>query len=94
MLLVPSLARSETLHARPADEALLNVLFTQPTVIVIDQPRDSDRQLIDARHDHDGLFDPVAACVVALCHERGWPALSSDPARLGRLDNTLEVDLL
>jgi hypothetical protein len=73
---------------------LLDDLLAQPTVVVIDQPRDTDRQLIDARHDRDGVFDPLASCVVALCRERGWPALSSDPTQLRRLDNSLEIDLL
>lgn len=93
-LLIPSLAHAETLHIRPADSALLDVLASQPTVVVIEQPRDIDRQLIDERHAADGLFDPLASCVVALCRERGWPALSSDPARLRRIDSSLEVDTL
>ena len=93
-LLIPSLAHTETLQIRPSDSALVDMLFSQPTVVVVDQPREIDRQLIDARHGEDGVFDPVAFCVVALCRDRGWPALSSDPARLRRIDSSLEVDTL
>jgi hypothetical protein len=93
-LLIPGLARAETLQIRPNDQALLDVLTSQPTVVELDKLGESVRQTIDARHATDGVFDPVASCVVALCRERGWPALSSDPARLRRIDSSVEVDNL
>ena len=67
---------------------------SQASVVVVEQPRDADRRLVEARHQRDGLFDPLPSCVVAFCRARGCPALSSDPTRRRRLDNSLEIDLL
>ena len=93
-LILPSPTRAEILLASPQNAALLDVLLAQPTVVVVDQPCERDRLLIDTTHHRAGVFDPVASCVVSLCRERGWPALSSDPARLRRLDPDLDIDLL
>lgn len=41
-----------------------------------------------------GVFDVLAGHVVAVARRRGWAVLSADPARLRRLDPTLDVDEL
>jgi hypothetical protein len=43
---------------------------------------------------HTGTFDVMAAWVVHVCRQRAWPALSTDPGRLHRIDPDLSVDLL
>ncbi|MFC5066388.1 hypothetical protein, partial [Actinomycetospora atypica] len=93
-LLVPDAARAEALLAGPGDAALLNVLLAEPTVLVLETPEQRHRLEIDDLYDRDGVFDPLASWVVELCRTRGWPALSSDPDRLRRLDPAVEVDLL
>jgi hypothetical protein len=40
------------------------------------------------------VFDALAAHVVCVARQRGWPALSADPGRLRRINAALEVDLL
>jgi len=93
-LLVPRAARGELELTRPGDAELVEVLLAQPTVVVLNEPEATTRNGIAAVHAEAGTFDPVAAWVVRLCRARGWPALTSDPARLRRLDPSLEVDLL
>jgi hypothetical protein len=39
-------------------------------------------------------FDVLAGWVIHACRQRGWPALTIDPARLRRLDPTVPIDLL
>jgi hypothetical protein len=50
------------------------------------------RALIRDRFARSGAFDPLDSWVSALCRERGWPALSSDPLRLERVDPAVEID--
>ena len=40
------------------------------------------------------VFDALAAHVVYVARQRGWPALSADPGRLLRINAALEADLL
>ena len=93
-LLVPSAARTEAALIRPGDADLLDVLLADPTVLVLETPEPGHRGDVDDLYDREGVFDPLASWVITLCRTRGWPALSSDPARLRRLDPTVEIDLL
>lgn len=70
------------------------MLLAEPAVLVLETPGTAYRSDIDDRYDREGLFDPLASWVVALCRVRGWPALSSDPSRLRRLDPDVEIDPL
>lgn len=40
------------------------------------------------------VFDALAAHVVYVARQRGWPALSADPGRLLRINAALDIDLL
>lgn len=93
-LLVPGAARTEASLVRPGDAALLDVLLAEPAVLLVETPTERHRLEVDDLYDRAGVFDPLASWVVALCRTRGWPALSSDPARLRRLDPAVEVDPL
>ena len=93
-LLVPGAARSEAVLIRPADADLLDVLLGEPAVLVLETPDAACRAQVDELYDREGAFDPLASWVTTLCRARGWPALSSDPARLRRLDPDVEIDLL
>lgn len=93
-LLVPSQARHEVLVARPAHAGLVEVLFSRPSVVVLENPSQGQLDLMAALFDRSGAFDPLATWVAALCRERGWPALSSDPARLAHVDASLDIDRL
>ncbi|MGH8921683.1 MAG: hypothetical protein ACRD0H_25660 [Actinomycetes bacterium] len=41
-----------------------------------------------------GVFDALAAHVVYVARQRGWPALTDDPGRLRRVDPNVQLDLL
>jgi hypothetical protein len=93
-LLVPSAARAEAVLIRPGDTDLIDVLLGEPAVLVLETPEPGHRDGVDEVYDREGLFDPLASWVIALCRARGWPALSSDPTRLRRLDPAVDIDLL
>ena len=93
-LLVPGAARTEAALIRPGDTDLLDVLLAEPAVLVLEAPEPAHRADVDDLYDREGLFDPLATWVITLCRTRGWPALSSDPARLRRLDPDVEIDPL
>jgi len=93
-LLVPVAARSEALLAHPDDTELIDLLMVSPSVVVLDRPGAVELAAIRRLHLEDGVFDPLATWVVGLCRSRGWPALSSDPTRLRRVDADLAVDVL
>ena len=93
-LLIPSAAPAEALIARPGDAALLDVLLTEPAALIVEAPESAYLAEIEALHGRTGVFDPLAVWVVALCRARGWPALSTDPARLERVDPAIEVTRL
>jgi len=40
------------------------------------------------------VFDALAAHVVYVARQRGWPALTADPGRLQRVNPDVDVDLL
>jgi hypothetical protein len=81
-LLVPSHARDEVLLAQPDEGELVEVLFAQPSVVVLERPTAATVAALRERNSHDGAFDPLATWVAELCRDRSWPALSSDPSRL------------
>ena len=93
-LLVPSHARDEVLLARPEQADLVDVLLARPSVVVLEAPSEGHRDQIRDRFARSGAFDPLACWVAALCHDRGWPALSSDPVRLQRIDPAVDIDRL
>ena len=70
------------------------MLLGDPAVLVLETPETGHRGEVDDLYDREGFFDPLASWVITLCRTRGWPALSSDPARLRRLDPAVEIDLL
>ena len=92
-LLVPSAARTEAVLIRPDDADLLDVLLGEPAAMVLETPDSACRGQVDELYDREGAFDPLASWVITLCRNRGWPALSSDPARLRRLDPVVEIDV-
>lgn len=93
-LLVPSHARDEALLARPAHADLVDVLLARPSVVVLEDPTEDQLELISDRFARSGAFDPLATWVAALCRARSWPALSSDPVRLERVDPAIDIDRL
>ena len=70
------------------------MLLSRPSVVVLERPSADQLDLIGDRFARSGAFDPLASWVAALCRDRGWPALSSDPVRLARVDPTIDVDRL
>jgi hypothetical protein len=72
---------------------LLNELADHPHVIV-GQLGTSDAAAIKRLLENTGIFDVRAAWIAHACRQRGWPALSSDPGRLHRVDPALDIDLL
>jgi hypothetical protein len=40
------------------------------------------------------VFDALAAHVVYVARQRGWPALTADPGRLQRVNPDVDLDLL
>ena len=89
---VPRFARDEALCLRPGLVAEVDLLLAAPYVVLTDSPAEAARLLDETSA--ASVYDPLAASVAALCRERGWPALSTDPERLRRVDPSLEVDLL
>ena len=93
-LLAPSHACNEALLARPEQAALVDVLLSRPSVVILEGPSEGQRDWVRDRFARSGAFDPLACWVAALCRERGWPALSSDPVRLERADPAVDIDRL
>jgi hypothetical protein len=93
-LLVPSPARHEVLVARPGHADLVEVLLSRHSVVVLENPNQGQLDAMGELFVRSGVFDPLASWVAELCRERGWPALSSDPGRLARVDATLSIDRL
>jgi predicted nucleic acid-binding protein len=93
-LLVPSAAIAEALLALPDAGLSIDVLLNQPTVLVLDEPSGAVRAYMDEGRERDGVFDPLATWISAICRERGWPAISSDPGRLRRAHPDVQIDLV
>lgn len=92
-LYVPRLALEEVRTVRPDAAPLLADLLSHPSVVLgeIDAAiaYQIDQLLLAA-----DVFDALAAHVVYIAQQRGWPALSADPGRLRRIHAALEIDLL
>jgi len=86
--------RGLRLSSRTPTTELIDLLMVSPSVVVLDRPGAVELAAIRRLHLEDGVFDPLATWVVGLCRSRGWPALSSDPTRLRRVDADLAVDVL
>ncbi len=92
-LYLPSLALAEVRAVRPDAAPLLADLLTHPSVIVGELDATAARQVDQLLLDAD-VFDSCAGHVVHVARTRGWPALSTDPGRLRRMDPDVQIDLL
>ncbi|MGH3803356.1 MAG: hypothetical protein ACRDTD_25150 [Pseudonocardiaceae bacterium] len=90
---LPSLAIAEVQVLRPDTGGLLDDLADHPHVIV-GRLNSTDAAAVEQALKATNTFDVLAGWVVHACRQRGWPALTTDPARLRRLDPTVPIDLL
>ena len=90
---LPSLAIAEVQVLRPETSGLLDDLADHPHVIV-GRLSSTDAAAIERALEATNTFDVLASWVVHACHQRGWPALTTDPARLRLLDPMVPIDLL
>jgi predicted nucleic acid-binding protein len=92
-LYLPTLALAEVRAVRPDAAPLLADLLSHPSVVLgeLDSATAAqvDQLLIAA-----DVFDALAAHVVYIARQRGWPALTADPGRLHRVTRDLDVDLI
>ena len=90
---MPTLALAEVRAVLPDAAPLLADLLSHPSVVLgeIDAATayQVDQLLITA-----DVFDALAAHVVYVARQRGWPALSADPGRLLRINTEIEINLL
>lgn len=91
---LPSLAITEVQVLRPENSGLLDDLMNHPHVIVGRRLDGNDATAVEQMLEATNTFDVLAGWVVHACRQRGWPALTTDPARLRRLDPTVPIDLL
>ncbi|MCA1694841.1 MAG: hypothetical protein LC749_08965 [Actinobacteria bacterium] len=92
-LYLPRLALEEVRAVRPDAAPLLADLLTHPSVVLGEIDASTAYQIDQLLLAAD-VFDALAAHVVYVAGQRGWPALSADPDRLRRINPALEVDLL
>ncbi|MGH3429458.1 MAG: hypothetical protein ACRDQZ_18140 [Mycobacteriales bacterium] len=92
-LYLPRLALEEVRAVRPDAAPLLADLLTHPSVVVGEIDAATAYQIDQLLLAADA-FDALAAHVVYVAGQRGWPALSADPDLLLRINPALEVDLL
>ncbi|MGH3810065.1 MAG: hypothetical protein ACRDRU_26285 [Pseudonocardiaceae bacterium] len=90
---LPTFARNEAMLLHPATEPLIETLARAPYVVLANLGT-ADAAAIDTTQQAAGVFDPLASWVVHACHQRGWPAVSTDPDRLRRIDPDLPIDVL
>jgi len=90
---LPSLAITEVRVLRPDADVLLDELVAHPHV-VLGRLDAADAAAVEQLLDTSGTVDVLAGWVVHTCRQRGWPALSTDPGRLRRVDPAVEVDPL
>jgi hypothetical protein len=86
------LALAEVQVLRPETGAFLDDLAAHPHVIV-GRLSTTDAAAVERQLEATNTFDVLAGCVVHACRQRGWPVLTTDPARLRRLDPTVPIDL-
>ncbi len=92
-LYLPSLARAEVETLRPHAAVLLDDLVAYPNV-VLGRLEPAGARAVEQLLADAGSFDVLAGWVVHTCRQRSWPALTTDPDRLRRIDPDLPVDLL
>lgn len=90
---LPAFARSEAMLLYPRAEPVIETLARAPYVLLADLGP-AEAAAVDARQQAAGVFDPLASWVVHACRQRGWPAVSTDPGRLRRIDPGLPIDVL
>jgi hypothetical protein len=66
--------------------------WTHPHVIV-GRLGSTDAAVIERALEATNTVDVLASWVVHACRQRSWPALTTDPARLRRLDPRVPIDL-
>ncbi|MGH3769358.1 MAG: hypothetical protein ACRDTX_30135 [Pseudonocardiaceae bacterium] len=92
-LYLPTLALVEVRAVRPDAGPQLAEVLGHPSLVLgeLDATAAShvDQLLLAA-----GVFDALAAHVVYVARQRGWPALTDDPGRLRRVDPNVQLDLL
>lgn len=66
-----------------------SVVLGELDAVAADQVDQVDQLLLAA-----DVFDGCAGHVVHVARTRDWPALTSDPGRLRRIDPAVQVDLL
>ncbi|MGH3702913.1 MAG: hypothetical protein ACRDRU_19250 [Pseudonocardiaceae bacterium] len=71
-----------------------NVSLSRAPYVVLAHLGTAEAAAIDTYQQAAGVFDPLASWVVHACHQRGWPAISTDPGRLRRIDPDLPIDVL
>ncbi|MGH3530065.1 MAG: hypothetical protein ACRDS0_28450 [Pseudonocardiaceae bacterium] len=92
-LYLPILALAEVRAVRPDAGPQLAEVLGHPSVVLGEldaATADQVDQLLLAA----GVFDALAAHVVYVARQRGWPALTDDPGRLRRIDPDIQLDLL
>jgi hypothetical protein len=92
-LLLPELARTEILALRPDTAHLVNELVGHPQVLLT-HLTDPARKVIEEHLSSTDTVDVLASWVIYLCRQRGWAALTADPALLHRLAPDLDTDRL
>jgi len=91
---LPSLAVTEIRVLRPDADVLLDELTAHPHIVLgrLDAADAADAAAVEQLLDTSGTVDVLAGWVVHACRQRGWPALSTDPGRLRRIDPDLDID--
>ncbi len=92
-LYLPTLALAEVRAVRPDAASLLADLLSHPSVVLGEldaATADQVDQLLLAAN----VFDALAAHVVYVARQCGWPALTADPGRLQRVNPDVDVHLL
>lgn len=93
VLVVPQMALAEVRMVYPDLEQYLAVLLDFPWVLQLGLTRSAAvgiaRLLAET-----SVWDGTAGHVILVARERGWPVLTTDPARLTRIAPDVDVDLL
>lgn len=96
VLYVPDLALTEVRALRPDLAAALDDLALHPSVVTraLTDPDEPVAAAVEELLERTGTYDALAGHVVHIAARRGWPAMTSDPGRLRRLDPDVELTLL
>jgi hypothetical protein len=79
VLYLPTLALAEVRTVRPDAAAELAEVLGHPTVVLGELDAANARH-VDQLLTNAGVFDATAGHTVHIARQRGWPALSADPA--------------